>query len=795
MAGTVLLLTAPERVLPPQRGVETAEKEVLFDYFAAELFDKAPPDVQRMLTSTALLPEVSVAAATALSGEQRAGEILAYLVRRSYFTLRLRGAEPRYRYHPLFRDFLLARARRLGEPEWRELASKAASHLAGAGLADDAAAILLSQGAFVELAELALAQAPALAGQGRLATLGTWLGALPEPVVSAEPWLSYWLGVCAFLRPLEARAHFARANAAFEARNDLLGTLLAWSGAVGTFFYVWDEFAGLDPWIARLDDLQRRGMRFPSVEVETSVTLGALASLMWRAAKHPSLGHWVSRAEVLVESEAPAELRMQLAAYLSVYWVTWRGNLAAGDRVLARVRTLLEARDVSPLTQTFWYACDAHMHARRAEHAECFAAADRGLRIAEESGVHAVSQLLATQGVYGGLVAGDLEAARRYHAVARTFQGSHEKFNGALHNQLAAWIHLRAGDLQRAERHAATAVSLVEESGANVATTWFESTLAFVRLKRGELEQSVATFEKCIRFSDEIAEHAIRYHCELAIAWTRLVQGRQQEALERLRRALPIGREQEYVAPLWISWDKEVLATIAAFALEHGLETQFITQTIRACRLTPPPGAPESWPWPVRVRLLGGFELWRNGERVSFSGKVQRKPLDLLRAVALLGGIDVREAVVVDALWPDADGDRAAHSLETTAYRLRQLLGCSGALRQQDQRLSLDPRHCWIDAVALLERLDNALETAASDGADTIEMEANRVLALYRGPLIAFDEEQDEATDLSVVLRQKIRTRLTKFLRAAERRLAEKGAIFARGLAERARAVDPGFRL
>jgi LuxR family maltose regulon positive regulatory protein len=795
IAGTVLLISAPSRTLPPQRGADAPEKDVLFDYFAAEVFDKAAPDVRRVLLSTALLPEVTVAAASALSGEARAGDILSDLVRRSYFTLRLNGTEPRYRYHPLFRDFLLNRARRVEASGWRDLARRTAFHLADTGLADDAAAILLGERAFSDLAELAVAQAPTLASHGRLATLGTWLGALPEAIVSSEPWLSYWLGACEFLSPLEARIHLSRAYDEFEARGDRAGALLAWSGAVGTFVFIWDEFTGLDAWIARLEGLRLRGLTYPSVEVEARVALGALASLMWRAPMHSSLGYWLGRVEALSESEAPAELRMQLAAYLSIYWVTWRGMITAGERVIERARALLEAPDVTPLTQTLWYACDAQIRARRAEPDACLAAVDRGLHIVQESGVHGVSQLLAAEGTCGGLVAGDPAVARRYHEIALTFQSPHEKLNAAHRTQLAAWIHLAAGDLARAERDARGALALATESGAAsvVPEAWFTSTLAFVLLKRGRRQEAIALFERCLRLTKEANESAVRYHCELSLVWAHLAEGRPEEARELLRSALVLGRDQEYVAPFWIGWDKPMMADIAAFALEHGLEDQFVTDTIGASRLTPPAGAPESWPWPVRVRLLGGFELWRDGERVSFPRKVQRKPLELLRAVALLGGTDVRESSVVDALWPDSDGDRAAHSLETAAYRLRQLLRCPAALRQQDERLSLDPRFCWIDAVSLLQRLERALATVAHDSTAQVEMEANRLLTIYRGPLTAFDENQQHAKDLGAALRQKLESGLTRFLREAELRLAKESPTAARALADRARAVDPAL--
>ena len=54
---------------------------------------------------------MTAAIAQAVSGEPDAGRILSELHRDNYFaTLRQAGPEAIYQYHPMFREFLLARA-------------------------------------------------------------------------------------------------------------------------------------------------------------------------------------------------------------------------------------------------------------------------------------------------------------------------------------------------------------------------------------------------------------------------------------------------------------------------------------------------------------------------------------------------------------------------------------------------------------------------------------------------------------------------------------------------------------
>ena len=67
-------------------GPNPTSTEVLFDYFAGEVFKHADPDVQEVLLQTAFLPRVTASMARALTGRPAAGEILTALHKQNYFT-------------------------------------------------------------------------------------------------------------------------------------------------------------------------------------------------------------------------------------------------------------------------------------------------------------------------------------------------------------------------------------------------------------------------------------------------------------------------------------------------------------------------------------------------------------------------------------------------------------------------------------------------------------------------------------------------------------------------------------
>ena len=76
----------------------------------------------------------------------------------------------------------------------------------------------------------------------------------------------------------------------------------------------------------------------------------------------------------------------------------------------------------------------------------------------------------------------------------------------------------------------------------------------------------------------------------------------------------------------------------------------------------------------------------------------------MLKVLIALGGTSVAEDKLIDALWPDLDGDAAHQAFSVAVRRLRDLLGSPDAVKQQDGKLSLNPQQCWVDAL-VLERL------------------------------------------------------------------------------------------
>jgi DNA-binding SARP family transcriptional activator len=183
----------------------------------------------------------------------------------------------------------------------------------------------------------------------------------------------------------------------------------------------------------------------------------------------------------------------------------------------------------------------------------------------------------------------------------------------------------------------------------------------------------------------------------------------------------------------------DLAAKLANFALEHDIERDYVRSLIERNALRAPAGAAAHWPFRLRVRVLGNFELVRDGEPMRFSGKAQQRPLDLLKLLVALGATDVDSVQLTSALWPDAEGGAAKTSFDSTLFRLRKLLDVDDAIALGGGKLSLSSERCWTDVWALDAALDAAERTASAD-ASRASVAARRLLDAYPGNLLATEE-------------------------------------------------------
>ncbi len=746
-AGLNLLLRRSHPTRPPP---PLATVELIFDYFAVEVWNQLDLALQTFLLKTALFPKMTAAMAKQLTGNDGAETLLDTLVRHHCFTFRGETVESdaalrvtTYQYHDLFRNFLLNRGREaFSVAERAHDQRQVAVLLETAGEISAAVELWQALGDWEQLSRLVMQQAEPLLRQGRSQLLESWLSRFPSAVRNESPWLLFWLGQCQLPRdPVAARTTLARAYRRFKHAGDVAGLWLAWSSITDTYTLAWDNFRAADGWLVEFERLRARYPRFPSVALETRVTCGAFNIMVYARPEYPEFADWERRIIQLLQTDCPPDLYLVSINTLLFHYIWNVGHRARAAWALDIMRAA--HANTTPVEQVLhcalqcWEFCYQYYFEGDLE--RCLALADAAWTTVVEQGISLFNSHALSNFVCIHLCTGQLEAARAALAQHKPVLQSFRPLERAYYIRLRGWEAWLSGRLLEAAEKL--------EQSLRISRRCFYQSAGLSRLAlaqvhaslghRSEALRYLAGMRSWIRVTDSQLGVFLRTltAAQFALSWEK-----KSRSLRLLRRALAVGRAQGYI--FFSFFKPDDVARLCAAALEADIEVEYVQTLIRKRGLLPDLSAAISdrWPWPVKLYTLGRFGLVVNDQPVTFGRKAQRKPLELLKMLIAWGGRDVHQTQIADALWPDADGDAGQQALSTTLHRLRRLLGFEQALCLRDGRLSLDPRYCWVDAWCLERRINQALSQArGADGRTEptdLATTTDALLRAYRGPFL-----------------------------------------------------------
>ena len=717
-------------------------KDAIFQYFAGEIFNRAKTENRRILVLTAIPQSITPSEAVALTGSEEAPRLLEYLYRRHLFVDRRHGVQTSYHYHALFREFLLEEgSRSLSAGERRATGTRAAALLAARGQVSDALALYRDAAEWESMRTLIRANALDWARQGRAQALSDWIEALPTAMRESDPWLEYWFGrAWIFVEPQRGRPPLERAYQAFRTAGDLRGQALTLNTIVTGYYYEWANFAPLDRWLPEFEGLLT-GKRAAELDRGSELRARAawLIALLFRRPEDENLEPCARRLDELIDGEDDVNVRVMAASTLFNYlnW-TAEGGDAAGALV-ARITPILAAPEVTPLMQVWWRTHLSFWHYLGGRYEESSAAMIAAREIAERYGLeaylfeidHADASALISKGDYGA-------AKSLIDAMEQRLSPS-RRMDGAYFHHLRSILEQRLGAFAAAVQDAERAVALGRETGLpTLQMPHFLARLAHSRLAAGDVDAGMRALDEAIASSTGVDRKTFEQLRELVQIGIDIDRDNDERAANRLAAVLADYRARGQV--VFLRNRPDLAARLADYALEHGIETDFVRTLIQRNALVAPADAGPAWPFRLRVHVLGRFELVRDGQPVRFSGKTQQRPLDLLKLTVALGGKDVDSQQLAATLWPDADGAAAKTSFDTTLFRLRKLLGVEEALVLVAGKLSLAPALCDTDVRALEAALDAAQQLGDVAGADTCVRAAHRLLRAYPGPLLGTDE-------------------------------------------------------
>ena len=778
-AGLVLLAQEPSLAQKITRGMHLSKD--ISDYFAQEVCSLLDKNILDFLLKTSYLPKMTAELAAAATQNKQAESILEWLRLRNCFIEARTLSQKTYEYHPLFKDFLqrLA-ASSLDQNTIQDVKRTAAEHLVASGETAEAVQLFLDADETEEAARLIIRMAPEMIAQGMGNRLEKWLSRIPEPVCLENPAIFYWLGVCrVHYDPARALKYFCKAFEKFQAQEEEEEyLLLAWSGAVQSILFERSGLVQLDSWMQWLDKRMEENPVFPSRKIAFEVISCVIGASVFRETSSLHFTQWFEQSLELMEKDpAPEEL---VCLNSLITYNIYVGNSSRASFLFSRLQPYIT--DSTPAQVLIQWHLNQAMYAMMIEGrgSKSLDYVRKGLAIARENGIVVFTLLLLGHGVYAGLTEYDAKAARKY-LREMSFVLQHFNYPAwylSFYHYLASRMEVSIGKTRSALNHINEALNLVRPTGnifsksiaLNVRANVFLEMKNFDQAKRDidEARQTRPGHEDLFEFMYALSE--ARYH---------LLRNKKAQGLAILGRALELGRRQGYYNHP--NWTRSAMSMLCSRALEHGMEIPYVQSLIRRRGLYPCAMKEnqdrvwiENWPYPVHIYTLGRFELFLDSQKIHFSGKIQKKPLEMLKVLIALGGEDIAWEQLTDTIYPESDGDRAYYSFKSMLHLLRKLLEVNDALILQGGRLYLNPRYCYTDLQHfsyLSERVEKLYQScraadktkaAVKDNRQQILDAGRQVLSVYQGDFLPGEE-----AFWAIEARERTRSRLGTVVQAA----------------------------
>ncbi len=761
-AGLILLLANPHGISRTGPSLKLDAGASVFSYIAGEVFDRADEPERELLRCTALFPQFTPEMAAQLSGNRAAPQILDQLHRRQYFTERHVSPQATYRYHDLFREFLLARAGRDYEQRaLNELRAHAARLLLKHGQVEPAVDLFLLAGEWEALGHTVEQRAADLIRQGLRQKVLAWICALPPSIAAKQPWILFWHGVAESVTALAtSRSVLQRAADAFALRGEPAGEVLSVAAYVDGYFEEWNTIGTMDPWLDRLLRLLDKNDDVLSSEHRAKAYTSLLIGLLYRRPAHPRLADCADIVATALASECEPEDRLRMTISLAHY-LDLMGRLANSAQLLQRTAKLRGVRELPPRLRLWQVFRHAQHHGTFGDDEAAISEQRVALRMVEEEGVMispAFSHLGCAHALLGAC---RWREALDHLDLAHPLLQNSRWMEVVYYYWLRLWALVVSGDTTSA--HALwNEFATMPLVGVPINAA-YNNAAVYLLTERGDADEALCRVADWRGMLRGMRSPVLDSNLDLMEAYVHLRLGDREAARECLRRGFGL------MASVGIygncSWIPQMMGIVCAEALSAKIEAEFVAKLILGKKLEPPRDT-EVWPWPVKVYALGRFLVLTNDEPLHFARRPQYRPLELLKAIVAAGPNGVRTDALVAKLWEDSDGDAAARACTVAIHRLRKLLGDEASIRIDAGIIRIDPGVCWVDAFAFDRGATDAL--SALDNGATTTAAAQSVARLYSGRFLGGEIESPWAVTYRDRLHAKFQRLVVKLGRVYE---------------------------
>jgi LuxR family maltose regulon positive regulatory protein len=745
---TGILLTAQRM----ERGLLTAMapgrggRERLYEYLANEVLARQPPEVRRFLGETAVLTEMSQELCDALRDEHDSADMLAYIERHNLFLFDiLRDNETWYRYHHLFRDFLLTQMQQRDPNRLQQLHRRAGELMQSQGQWDQALQHYLDSDASEQAAELVIGVRDELRDAGRWQTLGKWLDLLPGPLYDAHPRLNWIKGnvLTETGDPGHAIEFFERAFEGLVAIGDRETAYRALLDKAVALRFHGRLRASLEVLHQLLDMIGAEEDQFEDIYPPALCEAGVVSTFLGDLERGD---RYLRQALDRFGPAGPPYRQAVIHDALGVN-LLYSGKLTSAQFQLERALGLWESIG-SPASIAVTLNNMGVIHSTRGEHARALEAYERALYEARRYGIMRMEAfaLAGVGDVYRDTSETDKALAAYTESQSVAEQAGETQLSIYL-SDATAEIHRRQGDYAQALELARRAYEWAQEHNATVDLGRCATTLGAISYEQGRTALA-------LRYLDQACDllAVSQANQELAIAHLHRAQAfyqaaRKQDAFAELEKTvdclLQLGHDS-FLIPLGAQ-----MRAMLTYAVEQNVGGQLLSGLLEKVEEAEPE-APSSAELAV-IEPEPALQIYGFGRARVVVGDLTLASKDWRSSTSrdlfffLLCQGPATKTQLANTFWPDLQPGKLRSTLHVTIYRLRRALDPLETVIFEDDRYHFNRRLEYTFDVEVFESLVvQAGAVAATNPERAVEIYSQAV-DLYHGDFLenyssAYDE-------------------------------------------------------
>ena len=674
----------------------------VFEYLVEETFMHQPMEKQNFLLRSAVLHQMDASSCNAVVGVKNAQSVLEDLEKQNLFLSSLDLERRWFRYHFLFREFLLSRLRRENSEQVPTLERCAGRYYEDQSEMEAAFSYYISAKDYESAARVASVFAADYIERGRIEAMHRYLKMLPVETMHAHPHL--------LLQHGNAHRRLGEAGLATTAYEDALAG-----------FNTQNNPSGMSRALTRLAEVYRAQGNYRQAELFATQALErapsndhtACAEALMALAKSTGFLSGMDRGQDLAE-QAVEESRkadelspMARSAFLQslgqICW--WHGDPQSAAQYAEEALRLLPDELSSIAAQACILLVTPHLYWRDLETALSYA--ERGLEIAQT--LHLNELMPAAYTALGNVLTRLGETTRAETALRQSVELA-QQLGMASYEKLMATGYLAynlygQGRVDEAWQLAEGALWAYTGNPDAYEAFVCRSVLADVALENHQLHRAELLFNELLQSGKRRQFRIPLAMVYFGLAYIHLVTDRKETGIEFACASLEL-IEPTRAFQLFID-QGERSRVVCAMLVESGHNSPFVERVLEnLSQKHKKQMAVIADQYVVKIRSLGAFQVYVGGEEISQERWVSTKARDLLAYFLTFRGEHIPADRAFEAIWAEKSG-RGLTAFHTALSRLRS------ALRKSEN----SPRLILVEAGEY--RLDAARFTIDVDEFDT----------------------------------------------------------------------------